>query len=116
MIIYTIIGLILEILLAYRYINGNIENLNRADKITKASLKKLKIIKSILFICCSITILAFWVSILNFSKSKLVISIGILVFDLIIFMIYKKKIRKYILQTKKKKALKKGHIKKKNRI
>lgn len=117
MIIYTFIGLILEILLAILYINSNIENLSRANKITKASLRKLKIIKSTLFIICSITILVFWVSILNFSVSKIMISIGLLIIDLIIFLVYKRKIKKYILLNKKKKSIKKVHTKReKNRI
>lgn len=114
MIIYTFFGLIIEIVLTFLYVNNNIEILNKNNKLTGASLKKLKFIKTILFVFSSITILAFWITILDFSKSKFSASVGLLILDFIILGFYKRKLKVYILRNKnlKKQSVKNQSIKK----
>ncbi len=114
MIIYTFFCLIIEIVLTFLYVNNNIEILNKTNKLTGASLKKLKFIKTILFVFSSITILAFWVTILDFSKSKFIASLGLLIFDFIVLGLYKRKLKIYILKNKntKKQIVKNQSLKK----
>ncbi len=106
MIIYTIIALILGIVITLAYLNDDLERLKENNKISLLALKKLNLIKGIVFIISGITIISFWISMITFDIKLILVSLVLLVISIVLFLILKNKVNLSIYENKKRKMVK----------
>ncbi|MGL5417048.1 MAG: hypothetical protein ACRDAU_15380 [Clostridium sp.] len=101
MVFATIIGLIVLIGITFLYLNDKLETLKEKNNISKASLKKLNLLKTIIFLLSCAVVIFFWLFVIKDAEKIILISIVLLFIDIIFIIIFRVKYLRYIRKHKK---------------
>ncbi|MGL4876039.1 MAG: hypothetical protein ACRC30_15480 [Clostridium sp.] len=97
----TIISIFVLIGITFLYLNDKLENLNDKHKLSKTSVKKLNLFKTIIFLISSVSIIFFWLFVVKQVEKLILIAFASLFIVIILIILFKIKYVQYMKKDKK---------------